>query len=172
MRSKVSRTLVRKFEEHELEEHIHDSDLETGDVVRLRLSSPGINFSESVIKKLKNSINVTNFTAKPDDSCHPGIYQIILSISDVDTQFEYQSISFTVKVTDYAFDHVSRPFLSRAMSIAIGAGSLTMFILTLLGQIDTTFGLASGTVAGILASGIYARFISLYQQQKTVITTL
>lgn len=166
MRRRVSRKLKKQFEEQKIAEHIHDSELETGQEVKLKLFSLGIVFSEPVSKKLDKSIIATNFIAKPNDGCHPGSHQVIFSISDVKTGFEYQSISFTVKVTDFAFDHVSRPFLSRASSFAIGAGSLAMFILTLLGKIDTTFGLTSGTVAGMLASSIYARFISLYHQQK------
>jgi hypothetical protein len=71
---------------------------------------------------------------------------------------------FTVQVVDFAFDHVSQPLLSRSMSVALGIGSLTMFVLTLLGQIDTTFGLTSGTVAGAIAGGIYLRFFTLFQQ--------
>jgi hypothetical protein len=166
MRAEVARTLAREFEKQEIAELVRDSEFETGQRIKLMLSSPGIVFSEPVTKKLDKGINTTNFTAKPDDSCHPGIHQVILSLSDTKTQFEYQSISFTVKVTDFAFDHVSRPFISNLTSIALGTGSLIMFVLTLLGQIDTKFGLTSGTVAGTLASAIYVRFLQLYQQPK------
>jgi uncharacterized protein YjbI with pentapeptide repeats len=166
MREKVLRTLKRDFNKHEIVEYIEDSELEKGPVVRLKLFCSGITFSDFVDKKLDNNINSTKFTAKPDDNCRPGIHQVTLAISDAKTKDEYQKISFKVKVTDFAFDHVSRPFLSKTLSFAIGAGSLTVFILTLLGQIDTTLGLASGTVASMIASGIYARFLSSYQQPK------
>ena len=165
MRADVLRAVKSAFKEN-MAEHIQDSELETGQAVKLKLSSPEIAFSEPVIKKLDKSVNTTNFTAKPNDGCYPGIHTIVLSISDADTGFEYQSISFTVQVVDFAFDHVSRPLLSKAFSIATGIGSLVMFVLTLLGQIDMTLGLATGTTAGILASGIYGRFVSLYQQPK------
>jgi hypothetical protein len=120
-----------------------------------------------VTRKLDNGVNVINFIARPHDNCHPGTHQVLLSISDAQTNVECQSMSFSVEVRDYLFDHISRPLVSKLMSGAIGSGSLLMFTLTLLGQIDTTLGLASGTVAGTLASGIYLRFTSLYQQPKT-----
>lgn len=166
MRSKVSQVVAREFERQDVAELVRDSDLETGQRIKITLSSPSIVFSEPVIKKLDKAINTTNFIAKPDDDCHPGTHQVVLSLSDPETQIEYQSISFTVKVADFAFDHVSRPLLSNMTSIALGTGSLVMFVLTLLGRIDTTFGLTSGTVAGTLASAIYVRFLTLYQQPK------
>jgi hypothetical protein len=166
MRPEVLQTLVRWHKKQEIAVHTRASKVKTGQEVKLTLFGPGIAFSGPVIKKLDNSIISTNFTAKPDDRCYPGNHKVILSISDVKTPLEYQSIIFTVKVTDFAFDHISRPLLSSITSVVLGAGSLIMFILTLLGQIDTTFGLASGTVAGTLASAIYVRFLSFYQQPK------
>jgi len=171
MRHRISRKLKKQFEEQKIAEHIHDSELEIGQEIELKLFSPGIAFSEPVSKKLDKSVIATNFIAKPDDNCYPGNHQVILSISDVKTRFQYQSIGFRVKVTDFAFDHVSRPALSKASSFAMGVGSLTMFVLTLLGKIDSTFGLTSGAVAGMLASGIYGRFISLYHQRKVAETS-
>lgn len=171
MRYKVVHAVGLAFKGQDPAEHIQDSELKMGQVIQLRLSSPEIIFSEPVTKKLDKNVNTTNFTAKPNDGCYPGIHTVVLSISDVDTGLEYQSISFTVKVVDFAFDHISRPLLSKVFSIATGAGSLAMFVLTLLGKIDTTLGLASGTTVGILASGIHGRFLSLYQQPKVTRTS-
>ena len=104
----------------------------------------------------------------PNDTCEPGDHEVILSISDRETQLEYESIVFTVTVKDFAFDHVSRPLLSKASSVALAIGSLIMFFLTLVGQIDTTLGLTSGTVAGAIAGAISLQFVRLYQQPGTV----
>lgn len=166
LRAQVALTLAREFQKQEIAELVRDSEFKTGQEIEIMLSSPGIVFSGPVKKKLDKDIIITNFSAKPDDGCHPGIHQVVLSLSDPKTQFEYQSISFTVKVTDFAFDHISRPFISNLTSIALGTGSVIMFVLTLLGQIDTTFGLTSGTVAGTMASAIYVRFLQLYQRPK------
>jgi hypothetical protein len=165
--AKVSERVVRQFGKQSTSEHIEASNLSIGQKIKIKLFSPEIVFSEAVVKELDSEINVVNFIAKPSDNCYPGSHQVVLSISDEKTNQEHQSISFTVQVTDFAFDHVSRPLLSRLLSVALGAGSFSMFILTLFGQIDTTFGLTSGTVAGTLASAIYIRFNMLYQQQKT-----
>jgi hypothetical protein len=170
MRQRVTRTLTNQFNKDKITEHIHNSDLGTGTNLTLKLSSPEIIFSDSVSKRLDKGILSTNFIAKPKDSCHPGTHQVILTICDSKTNLEYQSIVFSVQITDFVFDHVSRPFLSNTTSALLGIGSLFMFILTLIGQIDTTFGLTSGTIAGALASAVYVRFFSLYQHNK--ITTV
>jgi hypothetical protein len=120
MRSKVSRVLAREFKKQEVAELVQGSELETGQRIQIRLSSPDIVFSDPIIKKLDKAVNSTNFIAKPTDDCEPGIHQVVLSLSDAETRVEHWSISFTVKVTDFAFDHVSRPFLSKATSAVLG----------------------------------------------------
>jgi serine/threonine-protein kinase len=168
MRGNVSEG-IRQFVKKEPVEYLRDSELVIGQEIRLKFYSLELAFSDPVVKKLDNRVNVINFIAKPHDTCHPGTHHVLLSIADTKTNAEYQSIGFSVEVRDYAFDHLARPLLSKLVSATIGIGSLVMFILTLLGQIDTTLGLASGTVAGTLASGIYVRFASLYQQPKATI---
>ena len=167
MRRRVSESIKRQFVNQEPVEYVSESELEMGQEIRLKLYSVEISFSDPVTKKLDSGLNVINFIAKPNDNCHPGTQLVLLSISDAKTHVEYESMSFFVQVRDYAFDHISRPLLSKAVSGAIGIGSLAMFTLTLLGKIDTTLGLTSGTVAGTFASGIYLRFFSLYQQSRT-----
>jgi hypothetical protein len=119
MRSKVSRALAREFKKQDVAELVQDSELEIGQRIQIRLSSPDIIFSDPIIKKLDKAVNITNFIAKPTDDCEPGVHQVVLSLSDAKTRVEYWSISFTVKVTDFAFDHVSRPFLSKATSAVL-----------------------------------------------------
>ena len=169
MRRRVLREIKQQFGDQDVFEVFQDSEFKKGVVVSLKMFSPGIVFSDPVKKMINKGVVDATFIAKPEDSCYPGIHQVLLSIIDSDTQIEYQSINFTVRVTDFAFDHVSRPFLSKSTSFAVGAGSLVMFILTLFGKIDAAFGLTSGTIAGILASGIYMRFLSLYQHPSETI---
>jgi hypothetical protein len=151
----------------EVEEHKYDSNVPMNQTVKIKLFSPEITFSEPVNTKLSDTIISVIFVGRPTDNCRPGLQSVGLSISDAETGIEYQSESFQVRITDYVFDHVSRPLLSTMMTILVGIGSLAMFLLTLLGQIDTTFGLASGTAGAALVSAIYLRFLSLYQKANT-----
>lgn len=164
VRGKVARKLENEFGKEKSVEHIYDSELTIGSVVKIRLYCPEIEFSDTVTKKLSSKLNAASFVGKPKDNCHPGLHQAMVSICDEETNVEYQSANFSIKVVDFAFDHVSRPFLSNVATVVLGIGSLSMFILTLLGQIDTTFGLTSGTTAGALATAVYFRFVSLYQR--------
>jgi hypothetical protein len=148
MRRKVLSSVKRQFADETPQEYFSDTGLEIGQEVIVKLFSLGLDFSEPVVKRLDGELNVINFIGKPKETCHPGIHQVILSVSDSKTNVQYESVSFNVNVKDYAFDHVSRPALSKITSIIVGSGSLVMFILTLLGEIDKTFGLTSGTVGG------------------------
>lgn len=168
-RNEVLIELKHDLHEWGLTEKIYSSDLVSGLAVTVKLTSQKITFSDAVAKKLENTVNTISFTAKPDDDCHPGPHSILLSITDKETSFEYESIALKVHVKDFAFDHISRPFLSNITSIVLGLGSLTTFILTSLGQIDATFGVASGTVAGGLAAFIYNRFQMIYSRPNTII---
>ena len=148
-------------------EHIHESLLTFNNTVNIKLFSPEIVFSEPVIKKLTSYHNTAEFVGKPKDSCFPGSHHAILSITDERSGVEHQSIAFSLRVTDFAFDHVSRPFLSKTTAAILGIGSFVMFLLTMLEQIDTTFGLVSGTTVGALAGAVYFWFFSQYQKSNT-----
>ena len=135
-----------------------------GKTITIKLFSPDIVFSDPVTKKLDKFISRISFLAKPTDTCSPGAQKVLMSISDSETNVEYHSATFTIQVTDFSFDHVSRPILSRASTVVLGLGSFAMFILTFLEQIDKTIGLTSGTAAGVLAAVVYANFYNLYQR--------
>lgn len=145
-------------------ERVYDTELKFGQVVKIKLFSPDITFPEAIAKKLDSSINSMTFLGKPLDTCQPREHKIVLSILDNKTGIEYQSETFSVKVVDYAFDHVSRPLLSKVSAYVLGIGSFAMFVLTLLEQIDKTIGLTSGTAAGVLAAVVYTNFYNLYQR--------
>jgi len=141
----------------------YDTNLMAGIKIRISLSSEDIQFSEEIIKDLKYEINSVSFTAKPKDSCSPGIHYVRLSLKDNETKQEYKSFTFQVKVVDFAFDHVSKPLLSNLLSIGLGVSSFITFILTFLGQIDKSLGLVSGASSGLIASFIYNRFLKQFK---------
>ncbi|MBE7536725.1 MAG: serine/threonine protein kinase [Anaerolineales bacterium] len=145
-------------------ERIYDTELKFGQVVKIKLFSPDITFPDPIAKKLDSSINSMVFLGKPLDSCQPREHKVVLSILDNKTGIEYQSETFSVKVVDFAFDHVSRPLLSKVSAVVLGIGSFSMFVLTLLEQIDKTIGFTSGTAVGVLAVVIYTNFYNFYQR--------
>ncbi len=165
-RSQAKSTITKEFKTQKVKEHVRDIELEKGLKIRLKLFSPVLSFSDSIIKQIENGLTIARFTVIPNDDCQPGTHYAVLSITDAETHFEYESISFVVKVVDFAFDHVSRPLLSKAISIVMGLGSLIMFVLTALEQVDKTVGLTAGTAAAVLTSTILIRFWLLFQQPK------
>lgn len=119
--------------------------------------------AKEVVKKLEK-INEAFFTGNPKEICHPGKQIVKLSITNETKGYEYLPRIFEVEVVDYAFDHVSRPFLSKVTSTAIGLASMVTYALTLLEQIDTAFGFASGTAAALVAAFIFTQFRSSFQR--------
>lgn len=170
MHLRATKVIATEFGAQKVAEHAWDVELSKELKIRIKLSSPVLLFSDPVIKQVENGLTIARFTAIPNDNCRPGVHYAILSITDAETQCEYESLSFAVQVADFAFDHVSRPLLSKAMSFVLGIGSLTMFILTGLEQVDKTLGLTAGTAAAVLTSTILVRFWSLFQQPKVTHT--
>ena len=166
-RQEVDEKLKTDFDKQELTEHLYDSNLTIGRKVKIKLWSPEITFSDPVTKGLESKLNTISFLGRPSDDCQPGTHWASLIISDEETGHEIQSIDFSVQIVDFAFDHISRPLLSNTVALILGVGSIITYLLTLLGQIDTTFGLASGTVVGIIASVTHMRFLTLYQRLGT-----
>jgi hypothetical protein len=162
-RRKVVQEMEAGFGGQKPVEHTYTSRLKRGEAVQVKLYSPVIDFSDPVIKKLDGNLNLVSFLGKPKEGCYPGNHRAMLVICDPETGYEHWSVDFPVKIVDYAFGRVSRPLLANCMAAVLGLGSLAMYILTLLGQIDATLGLASGTTAVALAGALYARFASLYR---------
>lgn len=159
--------LSSEMGEKDYAELIYDTGINPDVIVTVNLFSPDIEFSEQVTKLLKRGINQFHFIAKPREACNiDKPHTIKLSIYDKSAETELESIVFKIKVADFAFDHISRPLLSRVSTVFLGIGSLVMFVLTLLEQIDKTVGLTSGTAAGVLAVAVYAVFYNLYQRVR------
>jgi uncharacterized protein YegL len=165
-RPQVMRNIKSEFADQNTREYIQLSSLSIGKKIRVKLFSPIIDFPDPVIKSIDQPINKVVLLGMPKDKCETGSHKISISISDADKGQELESFTVTVYVVDFAFDHISRPLLSRASATILGIGSFAMFILTILEQIDKTVGLTSGTAAGVLAIGIYASFYNLYQRVR------
>lgn len=147
------------------------SNLYLGHRVQVKLFSPDIEFSESSPKVLTENTQFL-FLGKPNDSCQLHGQQILLTVKDADTSEEYESFYFSIEVVDLVGGFISRPLLSNIVSVVLGISSIAMFFLTFAGQIDTSFGLASGTTAGVLASAVYARFFAMYQSPKVSVSNI
>ena len=164
----VKEMLKKEVERYNIE-HIDETGLIPGLTIVIKFSSPNIEFSDEVTKILGNRKEQTQFIGNPKENCYPGKNSVKLSITDKETNHEYVSRVFEVEVVDYAIDHVSRPLLSKITSIVSALAATITYALTLLGQIDTVFGLASGTAAGIFALFVYRQFRSLFQQPNIII---
>ena len=145
---------------------MYSSNLVSGKTVRVSLSSPALQFSEAVVKTLNLKLNEIAFTVIPSEGCAPGKQAALLSIKDANTEEEYVSTSFNVTVDDYAFDHISKPFLAFVSSASAGIGSVTLFVLTYFQQIDTTLGVPAGTAAAAAAAFWGIRPRMLYNQNQ------
>ena len=161
---------IRQRQEQEkrktLTERTYSSNLVSGKTVRVSLSSPALQFSEAVVKTLNLKLNEIAFTVIPAEGCAPGRQSALLSIKDANTKEEYVSTSFDVTVDDYAFDHISKPFLSFVSSASAGIGSVALFVLTYFQQIDTTLGVPAGTAAAAAAAFWGIRPRMLYNQNQ------
>lgn len=162
--TKVKSNIMAEFQDQETSQYIRKSELSKGDKIRVKLFHPDFLFSDAVTKSIDNSINKIVVLGKPKDNCEPGFHKILVSISDVESEQELESFTFTTNVVDLVFGKISRPLLSKFSAVVLGTGSFTMFALALLEQIDKTVGLTSGTAAGVLTIAISANFYNLYQR--------
>ena len=162
--TRVRAGIKSEFADQEPVEHVRESGLKKGDVIKVKFFHPDIEFSDPAPKVIDAPLKRIVLLGKPKDGCEPGQHKILVSISDVETEQELESFTITVRVTDFVFGKVSRPLLSRVSAVILGLGSFTMFVLALLEQIDKTVGLTSGTAAGVLMLAISTNFYNLYQR--------
>jgi hypothetical protein len=165
--SKKLETLIKQeIENANITNYSGNTNLISGNFVVIELLSQDIEFTKAVTKRLSDGINDISFTGKPKDTAFVGEHRIKLSVTDKETNHEYVSLIFKVKIVDFAFDHVSRPFLSKLTSFILGLASVITYTLTLIGKIDGTFGLASGTIAALIATFVYGRSYLLFSQPR------
>lgn len=164
-RSRALENIKFEFQEQLTDEKIKSSFIKWGQKITVKLEGGDFSFSEPITKTINDTLIKFAFIVVPKDGCEPGYHKIKTSIIDTKSgeEFDYLTLNH-IRVVDFAFDHVSRPLLSKVSSAVLGVGSFAMFILTFLEQIDKTIGLTSGTAAGVLALGIYVNFYSLYKR--------
>jgi hypothetical protein len=155
---KLENIIKQEVENATITTYSGDTSLVAGNYVVIELSSQDIEFSKPVTKRLSDGINDISFTAKPKDTAFVGENKVKLSVTDKETNHEYVSLIFKIKIVDFVFDHISRPFLSQLASFILGLASVVTYTLTLIGKIDETLGLASGTTAAVIATFVYGRF--------------
>ena len=163
-RSRVSKNIKAQFLDEPRIEFTDQSIIKIGQKIQVEFYNPHFDFSKAVVKIIDGTLTKIIFLGTPKDTCPSGRRNVRVSISNAENQQEIESFNVVVQVVDFAFDHISRPFLSKVSTIILAVGSFAMYILTFLEQIDKTIGLTSGTAAGILAIGIYASFYNLYQR--------
>ncbi len=164
-RSRALRNIKSNFQEKPVDEQIKRSSIKFDQKVTVKLESNNFSFSESITKFINNSLIEFVIKGRPNDNCETGNHDIKASVIDAITGEELDYLMLKrVHVVDFAFDHISRPLLSKTSTVVLGIGSFAMFILTFLEQIDKTIGLTSGTAVGVLAIIIYTNFYNLYQR--------
>ena len=130
----------------------------------IKLSSQYIDFGDPVTKTLEDDINETDIFGTPKDVSRPGNHLVKLSITDKETGHEYESKTFEVKVVDFAFDHISRPFLLQVTSAISGLASVATYLLTYFQDIDKAFGYTAGTAILLVGTAIFTRSHMLYRR--------
>jgi len=163
---KLETLIKQEIENANITNYSGNTNLVSGNFVVIELLSQDIEFTKAVTKRLSDGINDISFTGKPKDTTFVGEHRIKLSVTEKETNHEYVSLIFKVKIVDFAFDHVSRPFLSKLTSFILGLASVITYTLTLIGKIDETFGLASGTIAALIATFVYGRSYLLFSQPR------
>lgn len=138
--------------------------LDLGNKLQVKLSSPDIDFSDEKTFSFNEIPFSLIFLGKPKESCRPDKHLILLTVSQ--DGVEILSETCQVKIVDYVFDHISRPFLAQVGSVVIGISSLITYLLTLLEKADTAFGLTAGTAGLFIAGYIYSGFYLQYLQIK------
>lgn len=162
-RQKVLKAIKSLVGQRDAIEHQSESDIKSGKKIRVSLHCEGISFPPAKAQKIKD-INVFVFTGTPLETCKPGLHKVLVSVFDDTANLEVDSFIADVKITDFVFFGLSRPFLSKLSSMVLGFGTITMFVLSYFEQIDKTFGFASGTSIGVIAMAIYLNFYSLYKK--------
>ena len=164
----IERNLAQDFDNIDIKKiavQKKETSLSLGKQVSVGLQSNNIDFTpEKNTRYLTNGYNKFPFLARPKDNIQPGRYPLLLSIIDAETEHLLHSETYHVQVVDYAFDHVSRPLISKIGSAGLGLSSLLIYLLTVLEKIDKTLGLTSGTAFIIFAALLFGQFYVQFQR--------
>jgi hypothetical protein len=158
----VRNIIQRDFGEESGRERQHKitrdkTDLTYNTRVFIELYSQDIEFSGRVALELSKPINRAMFLAKPRDGCRVGKNQTKVIVRDIDGEIERYSGIIQMKITDYVFDHVSRPMLSHCISASLTVGSFITFVLTTLGKLDHVLGITTGATALLMGSTLFGK---------------
>jgi serine/threonine protein kinase len=173
-----AQTLTREMLKKDLSEGASDSKgyesfrdktpILLGEQVQVELFSQAIDFSQPVTMKLSSNVNIARFLAKPHEDCHVGNHLIKIVIKEQITGIERYSGFVQLKVVDYLFGHISRPFVSRCISSAITTGSAAAFALTFVGKIDHALGITAGTTGMLLGATLYGSVFKEFVLQHRI----
>lgn len=151
-------------------EKVFEGPLILGQEIVVRLQSPAMDITDPATLLLSQTITTARFLVKPKDSCEPGNRDILLSVSDKEGSCQYLSEYLSVKVADFAFDHIPRPILAHATSAVLGIGSFATFVLTSLGKLDTALGLPAGAATAVIATAVGITSFKIFLQSKNTAT--
>ncbi len=152
--------LRTKLSGWEIEETRGTLDVEDGSRITVALECPNITFSSAVETRIGRE-TMAAFLATPDEGCRLGEHAALLRVHRHDTNTD-ESVPFTLTVVDFAFGHVSRPGLARAVAVVAALGSAASFLMTTLGQVDQVAGLVSGAAGAVAASFVHLRVFAAY----------
>jgi hypothetical protein len=137
--------------------------LKVGCKVSIKLPSDALAFRDPVMKELSEFDEVT-ITGTPQENCLPGLQSVTLSITDAETDFELFSAPFEVTVVDRLVDGISRPAFAHGVSAVAAIGSVILWTLAVLGEVNDLLGVASGATGLALAGVVEARAWKLYRR--------
>jgi hypothetical protein len=137
------------------------ADIQEGMTVEMLLSSQSIGFDQAWVKKrIGKNVTVVWLNGSPNDNVNAGTHEGILRIRETTEQLELVSLPFSVEISDYAFDHLSRLVVGKLAASITGLGSLAIWVLTAMGHLDKALGWTSGSVA-LAVAGLLLRHLSV-----------
>lgn len=169
LRRPAVQRLRKTFGEIEHSEVTADSSLDTGMTVELELSSPAVEFASPKHIVLSPAGAHGAFWAKARDSATPGKHSGTLTIRDVATKIEFESVPFEMNIVDYAFDHVSRPRLAQLLTVSTAVVALSAFVYSMVTQTHQVVGAVTGAVGGVISGFIAARMAGLYVRRTVTV---
>jgi hypothetical protein len=129
-----------------------------GLTVSVKLECSEIKFSDVITKKLKSSSNIFKFNAKPNSDSKSGCYEAVLTVYNNKNGLKYETRTVNIKVVDFAFLTIPKPFLLLILIAVLGLiSSMAMvFALTKLNNPAIESGIS--VITGIFAIISYLNY--------------